>query len=71
MTGKQPKKGRDGGWVNSLMEDAMAEVGLQEVETYVSYPQNTVAQYIVTGHFMDLCLAAKRRPWPGVAMRWW
>ena len=44
----------------------MAEVGLQEVETYVSRHQNTVAQYIVTRPIMDLCLAAKRSPGPRV-----
>ena len=36
MTGRQPQKGRDGSWVYPLLEDAMVEVGLQEVETYVS-----------------------------------
>ena len=49
----------------------MAEAGLQEVETYVSRRQNTVAQYIATRLIMDLCLAAKRRPGPRVAMWWW
>ena len=43
LTGRQPRKGRDGNWVYPLLEDAMAEVGLQEVETYVSRLQKTVA----------------------------
>ena len=31
------------GWVYPPLEDAMPEAGLQEVETYVSHLQNTVA----------------------------
>ena len=31
LTGRQPQKGQDGGWVYPLLEDAMAEAGLQEV----------------------------------------
>ena len=49
----------------------MAEAGLQEVETYVSCHQNTVAQYIATKPIMDLCLAAKWSPGPKVEMWWW
>ena len=56
--------------VYPLLEDVMAEAGLQEVETYVSHHQNTVVQYIATRTIMDLCLAAKRRPGPRVTM-WW
>ena len=49
----------------------MEELGLQEVETYISHRQNTVLQYIATGPIMDLCLAAERRPGSRVAKRWW
>ena len=49
----------------------MTEAGLQEVETYVSCRQNTVAQYIATRPIMDLFLVAKRRPVPIVEMQWW
>ena len=48
----------------------MAEAGLNEVETYISRRQNTVAQYIATRPIMDLRLAVKCRPGPRVAMRW-
>ena len=48
----------------------MVEAGLQEMETYVSRRQNTVAQYIATKPIMDLRLAAKRMPGTRVAM-WW
>ena len=36
--------------------------GLQEVDTYVSHIQNTVAHFISTRSIMDLCLASERRP---------
>ena len=49
----------------------MSEAGFQEVETYVSRRQNTMAQYILTMPIMDLFLAAKQRPGPRVTMRWW
>ena len=35
------------------MDAAMAEAGLEEVETYVACFQNTVAQYITTSLIMD------------------
>ena len=43
LTVRQPRKWRDGSWVYSPLKDAMVEEGLQEVETYVSRHQNTVA----------------------------
>ena len=70
LTGQKPQKVCYGGWVYLILEDAMAEAGLQEVETYVSRRQNTVAQYIVNRPIMDLCLVAKWMPGPRVAMRW-
>ena len=56
LTGRQPRRGRDGMWIYPLLEDAMEEAGLQEVETYVSLLQNTVAQFIVTRPVMDMYL---------------
>ena len=70
LTGRQPWKGRDVGFYYPLLEDAMVEAGLQEVETYVSRRQNTVAQYIITRPIMDLFLSSKRRLGPRVAIRW-
>ena len=71
LTGRQPWKGRDRGWVYPPMEDVMAEAGFQELETYVSRHHNTSAQYISTTTIIDLCLAAIWRPGVRVAMRWW
>ena len=69
--GLRPQKGKYGVCVYPPLEDAMAEVGLQEVETYVSRFQNTVAQYFVTMPIMDLCMASERIPGTRVEMRWW
>ena len=69
--GWKPRKGRDRVWVYPHLEDAMVEAGSHEAETYFYRRQNNVAQYIATRPIMDLCLAAKRRLGPRVAMRWW
>ena len=45
--------------------------GLQEVETYISCRQNTVAQYISTGPIMNLCLAAEQHPGTRLSKWWW
>ena len=57
LTGRQPRRGRDGGWFYLLLENVMGEVGLREVRTYASRRQNTVPYYIATRPIMDLCLA--------------
>ena len=71
LMGQKPQNGRDGRWFYPPTEDAMAEAGLQEVETYVSCRQNTVAQYIATRPITDLCMVAKQSPGQRVEMRWW
>ena len=42
--------------------EAMAEAGMQYIETYVVHIQNTAAKYIATRPIMDLCLAEGRSP---------
>ena len=49
----------------------MDDMGLQEVDTYISFCQNTVVQYISNSPIIDLCLAEKRRLGPIVSMWWW
>ena len=49
----------------------MAEVVLQEVDTYVSRCQNTVTQFIATSPIIDLCLAADQRPGQRISNQWW
>ena len=45
-------------WYYPPLTDAMREVMLEELETYISRRQNTVAQYITTWTILDLCLGA-------------
>ena len=63
-TGRQRRRGLDEKWMVTplaeAMAEAMAELGFQEVETYVSRHQKTVVQYIVTRTILDLCLAVER-----------
>ena len=50
---------------------AIREAGLEEVETYITRRQNTVAQYIATQPILELCEEAERRPGARVSKRWW
>ena len=70
MTGRQPWKGRDGIWVYPQLEDPMVEVGLQEVDRYVSRHQNMAAKFISTSPIMGLCMAEEKRLGPIVSKRW-
>ena len=58
LTGRQPRRRLDWAWFYPPLAEAMAEAGLQVVETYSARHQNTVTQYIATRPIMDLCLAA-------------
>ena len=40
LPGRKPLKGRDGMLIYPLLEDAMAEAGLQEVDTYAKKSQS-------------------------------
>ena len=71
LTGWMPQRNFDGTWTYLPLGEEMAEVGVQEVETYATHRQNTVTQFIVTRPIMDLCLAAARRPGAQVSKRWW
>ena len=58
-------------WAYHFLYEAMSESGVQEVETYVTFRQNTVAKFIATRPMMDLCLVAARHPRARVLKRWW
>ena len=49
----------------------MAEMGIKEVETYVSRHHNTFTQFIVTRPIIDLWLASMRRLGERVLNWWW
>ena len=67
LTGRQTWKVRDCVWTYPPLEEAMEEAGPQEVETYVSRRQNTVAQFSTTRPIMDLCLLAEQILGPRVS----
>ena len=71
LTGRQPRRRQDVVWVYPLLEDAMAEVLFQDVETYISLRQNIFAQFITTRLMIDLCLVAERRMRSRVVNWWW
>ena len=71
LTGRQPRKGRDGKWYYPSLEGAMKEAGLTDVRTSINRRQNTVAQYIATQPFLDLCGGAMQREGVRVTLRWW
>ena len=60
LSGKFPRRQADGTWEFSPLGDAMRAAGLEEIETYVSRRQSTVAQYIATRPIIDLCLDTER-----------
>ena len=48
ITGRQPRRGRDGKWHYHSLEGTMEEAGLTDIQTSIQRRQNTVAQYIAT-----------------------
>ena len=71
LMGRQPQIRQDSGWLYPLMEEAMAESGLQELEAYISCHQSTAAQLIATRPIVYLCLAAAGRTGSRVSKLWW
>ena len=71
LTVWKPQRGLDGRWVYPLLVEVIAESGLQEVETYISCCQNTVALYIATKPIMTLCLVTEIRLEIMGYKRWW
>ena len=71
LTGRQPRKGRDGKWHYPSLEGDMKETGLTDVRTSINRRQNTVAQYIATRPLLELCEGAKQREGARVTLSWW
>ena len=71
LVGGQPQRGRESVWVYPPLESAMAEAGLQEVETYVSRRQNIVAQFVAARTIMKLFLVVERSSGSRVTNWWW
>ena len=54
-----------------FLREAMREVVLQEVDTYLTHRQNTARKYIAMQTIMDLCEQAEQRPVSRVSKCWW
>ena len=71
ITGRQPRRGRDGKWHYPLLDGAMDEAGLTDIRTSIQRRQNTVAQYVATRPILDLCEGARPQEGARVILRWW
>ena len=71
LTGRQPCRGRDGGWFYPSLAGAMKEAGIVRIWTTILWRQNRVAQFIATHPILDLCEKVERSPSSGVTRRWW
>ena len=71
LTGRKPQRRLYGRWVYPPLAEAMAEAGLQEVETYVSRRQNIVAQFVAARTIMKLFLVVERSSGSRVTKWWW
>ena len=66
-----PQQNGDRTWTYPPLEEAMAEAGIREVETYIDHCQNTFTLYIKTSPIIGLCVAEVRHPGVRVSKRWW
>ena len=71
LTGRQPRRGRDGRWIYPSLAEAMKEEGIIRIQTLILWRQNMVAQFIATRPIMGLCEGAVRRMEARVPRRWW
>ena len=71
LTGRQPRRERDGEWHHPSLEGAMEEAGLTDIRTSIQRRQNMVAQYIATRPLLDLCKGVRPREGASVKLRWW
>ena len=62
LTGRQPRRGRDGRWFYSSLAGAMKEAGIVQIRTSILRRQNTVVQFIATRPILGLYEGAVRRP---------
>ena len=70
LTGRQPRRGRDGRWFYPYLAVALKEAGIVRITTLILRRQNTVAQFIATRPILGLCEVTERRPGTRVPRRW-
>ena len=61
LTGRMPRRGRDGKWLYLPLAGATKEAGIVRAHTSVLRRQNTVAQFIATRPILGLCEVTERR----------
>ena len=71
LTGRQPRRGRDGEWFYPSLAGALQEAGVVRARISVLRRQNMVAQFIATRPILGLCEVAERRRGTRVPQRWW
>ena len=71
LTGRMPRRGRDGKWLYLPLAGATKEVGIVRARTLVLRRQNTVTQFIATRPVLGLCEGTERRGGTRVPQRWW
>ena len=69
ITGRQPRRRGDRSSDYPPLAATMAESGFEEIGTYVTRRQNTVAQYIATRPILDLCERSIQRTGSWVSWR--
>ena len=71
LTGRMPRRGRDGKWVYLPLAGATKDAGIVRARTSVLRRQNTVAQFVATRTILVLCEGTERRGGTWVPQRWW
>ena len=71
LTGRMPRRGRDGKWLYLPLAGATKEAGIVRARTSVVRRQNTVAQFIATRPILGLCEGTERWGGTWVPQRWW
>ena len=71
LTGRMPRRGRDGKWLYLSLEGATKDAGIVRARTLVLRRQNTVSQFVATRPILGLCEGMERRGGTRVPQRWW
>ena len=66
LTGRKPRRGRDGQWYYPSLAGALKEAGIVRIRTSILWRQNRAAQFIATQQILGLYKVAERRRWTRV-----